>query len=210
MNNTAEYIGKQFSSVYITFLSILIGLALEDWVSAIRSQTNLFDSSVTSLIILLQFAQNLVMIIVSWVTYCQFAMARKSVPTPMEAVHLLLFALTLFALNTFIGESYVYYNYAFFAFFVLGGYSTYYSVEKLGLQDTRYRRFTDIMQSKRGPLLAHAFGAVYCIVFGIALEFDLITPAIYVFVVASATTFIAIWGVLVYLLWKKYIVEITT
>ena len=137
-------------------------------------------------------------------------MARNSVPTPIEAVHLLLFSLTLFALNTFIGESIVYYNYAFFAYFLLGGYSVYYSAEKLRLQDAKYHNFANIFQSIRGPLSANAFGVIYCIVFGVALEFDLVTPPIYAVVVATATMFIAAWGFLVFVLWKKHIVDVAT
>ena len=93
-----EQIKNHYSTIYITLISILLGVALGDLVSVFRSisQPNYFEWLGLVFIILL--------IMNAWISYSLHAISVRLIPTPADAVNVFAISVAHFALNSFIGK----------------------------------------------------------------------------------------------------------
>lgn len=100
-----------FSSVYITIVSVMLGLALDDAVSIIRDVRHIDPFTA------LTAAFTLIVIFNAWVGYSMSASIARLVPSVWDALNVFALSFAHFALNTAIGAS----PETFFA--IAGGYS---------------------------------------------------------------------------------------
>ncbi|MEH6569588.1 MAG: hypothetical protein V7709_10955 [Halioglobus sp.] len=207
MNSVQKRIGGQFPTVYITFLSVVIGLALEGWVSILSTTPQLFTITFKSTILWLQMFQNLLFIIVAWVAYTQIAMVRRSIPSPFDAIQVLGFTLTLFLLNAAIGHSLALYNYAWAAYLLIGGLATYFAVGQLKGEGKEFETYVSKIQSWRGPLALNAGGGLVCVGFGLGLEYDLVPPELQIIVLIIGATGVIMWMVIMHRIWRTHLVD---
>ena len=89
--------GSQFGTVYITLVSVLLGLALEDLVSIVR-ETEQRDPFVWLTAI---FVVHIIMN--AWIAYTSMAIRVHLEPHPWDALNVFVLSAAHFAINSFVG-----------------------------------------------------------------------------------------------------------
>lgn len=91
-----ELIKSHYSTVYITLISILLGVALADLVSVFRTLENPDYFQWLSLILIVLLIMN------AWISYSLHAISVKLIPIPADAVNVFAISIAHFTLNSFI------------------------------------------------------------------------------------------------------------
>ena len=108
-----ERIKDQYSPIYVTVVSIFLGLALEDLLSVFR------ESDKSDIVIWLTSIVIAFLILNAWIAYASLAISVRLVPVPLDAVNVFVMALSIFALNSLVGQPVYQFCFAI-AFFNLG------------------------------------------------------------------------------------------
>ena len=106
-----EEIKSHYSTVYITLISVLLGIALGDLVNIFRELKSPGYFEWLSLIYIVLIIMN------AWVAYSLHAISVKLIPVPADAINVFTISVAHFALNSFIGKPHyqVYYAVAFYS-----------------------------------------------------------------------------------------------
>ena len=110
------------ATVYVTIVSIFLGLALEDLVSIVRSieHPTLFEWAVAVFVVHI--------ILNAWVGFSSLAISIQLVPNPWDAANVFLLSAAHFSLNSFVGaEPHMFFGAAGIYMFV-GGLTLLYNV----------------------------------------------------------------------------------
>ena len=96
-------IRDQFPTLYITLVSVLVGLALADLVAEARARMELWPLNLDTLRTWGELTGNLFSALAAWVVYAHLGISRRRIPTFADS--LIAFALPLFLLlmNSYVG-----------------------------------------------------------------------------------------------------------
>src|SRR5579863_10538449 len=79
-------IKEQFPALFITLVSVLIGLALADLVSEARGRMVLWPITLHSLRTWFELSGNLVSALSAWVIYAHMGISRRRIPSLADAI----------------------------------------------------------------------------------------------------------------------------
>jgi hypothetical protein len=109
MNHKARYddletrIKDQFPALFITLVSVLIGLALADLVSEARVRMVFWPVNLHTLRTWFELSGNLLSALSAWVIYAHIAISRRRIPTLADAIIAFTLPLCLLFGNSFVG-----------------------------------------------------------------------------------------------------------
>ena len=191
----SERIKNNYSTVYVTIVSIFLGIALEDAVSLFREieSPGLKEWVFITLCILL--------IINSWIGYSSLAIVVRLVPTPMDAINVFILTTFQLTLNTFITYPHFYYWLVLGAFNLGAAIAVTYNV---------YRASKDIESGIsiglfRPIIFFNLLAVPVNLVIGYALYKELFAPMMNVILLFSLLLFPVLWLYLFWNRWKKII-----
>lgn len=96
MSETLEHRGaRQFSSLYLTLVSVLVGLVLSDLFSEIHERMTLWPLTLESARTWCQIFGNSLAVLSSWVTYSHLGLLRNRMPTIWDTVDAMLVLITV-------------------------------------------------------------------------------------------------------------------
>jgi hypothetical protein len=93
--NLEARVARQFSSLYLTLVSVLVGLVLADLFSAVHARMTLWPLTMETLRTWLQILGNTLVTLSAWVTYSHLGMLRKRLPTLWDTVDAMLVLVTI-------------------------------------------------------------------------------------------------------------------
>lgn len=99
-----QRIKEQFPSVFITLVSVLIGLALSDLVSEARSHMTLWPLNLATLRTWAQILSNGTSAVVVWIVFAHVGIARRRVPDLYDSLIAFGPPLLLLTANSFVGQ----------------------------------------------------------------------------------------------------------
>jgi hypothetical protein len=85
-SNLENRIKDQFPGLFITLVTVLIGLVLADLVSVARARMELWPLNLMTLRTWAQLSTNGLSALVAWVTYAHFGISRRHIPTLADAI----------------------------------------------------------------------------------------------------------------------------
>ena len=113
---------ENYSTIYITIVSVLLGLALDDIVSILRNLESInFFNWLTA-------AFSVHVIFNAWVGYSAAASIARLVPSVWDALNVFTLSVAHFALNSAIGEEPTVFFYSASCYSAVAGGVTYYNV----------------------------------------------------------------------------------
>ena len=151
MSIISERVANQYPAFIMTFLSILVGFAIEDVISIIRADARLESLNLVSAVLWSQAAVCIGVAITAWIGFGQITMAKRAVPTPFEIVLIVGFTLLFFWLNSLIGVSAMYKWYFAMAIYSLAGAITTYIVGRFA--ENEGHQFLAYNRGLRGPII---------------------------------------------------------
>jgi hypothetical protein len=90
-----ERVARQFSSLYLTLVSVLVGLVLSDLFSTIHDRMTLMPLTLETARTWCQILGNSLSVLSSWVTYSHLGLLRNRVPTIWDTVDVMLVLVTV-------------------------------------------------------------------------------------------------------------------
>ena len=164
MNRTdAERIKERFSTVYITIVSIFLGLAMEDLFSKFASIENPDFYSYVILLLVSLLVINL------WIAYSNIAISVRLIPNPMDAFMVFGSIMGLYLLNFMIFRSAYEFFYIHGAFNLGAALATVYHIRR-ALTDEHVDFDPHIFRPVYGLNIA-IFAISICV--GVVLQFNL-------------------------------------
>lgn len=96
MSETLEHrVARQFSSLYLTLVSVLVGLVLSDLFSEIHERMTLWPLTLENARTWFQIFGNCLAVLSSWVTYSHLGLLRNRMPTIWDSVDAMLVLVTV-------------------------------------------------------------------------------------------------------------------
>jgi hypothetical protein len=207
MKSVQEKIGEQYPTVYITFLSVVVGFALEDLIAVVRVEQQFYEFTWLGALMWTKAITVLTFVVVAWLSYSQIAMGRRSAPAPIDALNVLGFTLALFLLNSVISSSMATWYISTTIYIVLGGVSAYYSVDQLKKDGPEFQAYTDSIQTWRGPLLINFMTVPSFTTLAFASMNNMLTVQMHLAILLVGLVFVIAWGAMMYLLWCKHVLN---
>jgi hypothetical protein len=96
-------IREQFPALYITLVSVLIGLALADLVAEARVRMELWPLTLDTLRTWGELTGNLFTALAAWAVYAHLGISRRRIPTFADSLIAFTLPLFLLILNTYVG-----------------------------------------------------------------------------------------------------------
>ena len=96
-------VARQFSTLYLTLVSVLVGLVLSDLFSTIHERVVLWPLTVETARTWFQIFGNTLAVLSAWVTYSHLGMLRNRLPTIWDTVDVVL-VLNVIPLNAAVGR----------------------------------------------------------------------------------------------------------
>jgi len=96
-------VARQFSTLYLTLVSVLVGLVLSDLFSTIHARVVLFPLTLETSRTWCQIFGNILAVLSPWVTYSHLGMLRNRLPTIWDTVDVVL-VLNVIPLNAAVGR----------------------------------------------------------------------------------------------------------
>jgi hypothetical protein len=93
--NLEQRVSRQFSSLYLTLVSVLVGLVLSDLFSAIHDRMLLWPLTLETVRTWCQIFGNCLAVLSAWVTYSHLGLLRNRVPTIWDTVDAMLVLVTV-------------------------------------------------------------------------------------------------------------------
>lgn len=170
-----QRVARQFSSLYLTLVSVLVGLVLSDLFSTVHDRMTLWPLTLETARTWCQILGNCLAVLSAWVTYSHLGLLRNRMPTIWDTIDAMLVLVTV-PLNAATGR-----HEAAAWFFWAGGYTL------LGLTAVRI----NLWQATREAALQHLprigrFGGPYTFLY-------LGTPAYFVMALASYLHWTPLW-----------------
>ena len=95
-------VARQFSTLYLTLVSVLVGLVLSDLFSTIHARVVLWPLTLETARTWCQIFGNILAVLSAWVTYSHLGMLRNRLPTIWDTVDVVL-VLNVIPLNAAVG-----------------------------------------------------------------------------------------------------------
>jgi hypothetical protein len=96
-------VAKLFPSLYLTLVSVLVGLVLSDLFSEVHSRMNLWPLTLETARTWCQVMGNTLAVMAAWVTYSHLGLLKKRLPTAWDTLDALLILITIPS-NTQVGR----------------------------------------------------------------------------------------------------------
>jgi hypothetical protein len=96
-------IRDQFPTLYITLVSVLVGLALADLVAEARARMELWPLNLDTLRTWGELTGNLFSALAAWVVYAHIGISRRHIPTFADSLIAFTLPLFLLLLNSYVG-----------------------------------------------------------------------------------------------------------
>jgi hypothetical protein len=96
-------IKEQFPSLFIMFVSVLVGLALADLLAEARSRMVLWPLSLRTLLTWFELSGNVLSALGAWIVYAHIGISRRHVPSLADAMLTFTLPLTLVFGTSFVG-----------------------------------------------------------------------------------------------------------
>lgn len=93
--NLEQRVARQFSSLYLTLVSVLVGLVLAHLFSQVDDRMTLWPITLETARTWGQIFSNIVAVLAAWVTYSHLGLLRNRVPTIWDTVDVLLVLVTV-------------------------------------------------------------------------------------------------------------------
>ena len=192
-NETRERLKDNYSAIYITIVSVMLGLALDDIVSTMRGidDRNLFDW--------LTAAFGVHVIFNAWVGYSLAASIARLVPSIWDALNVFALSVGHFALNSAIGAEPGTFLFVAAGYSAVAGGVTAYNVWRANHDDAIEVQF----RSFRAVLAINAGGTVLFVVAGVLAQTAMTTPVFQASIVALGIPFATLWIVAFLRAWRK-------
>lgn len=161
--NLEQRVARQFAPLYLTLVSVMVGLVLADLIAEVHGRMTLWPLTLETLRTYGQVFSNALAALAAWVTYSHLGMLRRRVPTIWDTVDAMLVLVTI-PLNAAAGR------HDMTGWFFWGGCYCL-----LGISAVRI----NLWQSSREPQLAHflrlgRFGGPYTFLYlGIPFFFSM-------------------------------------
>ena len=181
-----------YSTIYVTIVSVMLGLALDDLVSIMRSLENI------SLFNWLTAAFSAHVIFNAWVGYSCTAAILRLVPSVWDALNVLALSLAHFGLNSAIGEEPIIFFYVASCYAAIAGAVTYYNVWRADQDDAVNIKVSTF----RAVIGVNVAGTIGFLTAGILTRTMLLTPDFQAVIVAMALPFATLWIFVFLRVWK--------
>jgi hypothetical protein len=100
--NLETRVAKQFSTLYMTLVSVLVGLVLSDLFSTIHARVVLWPLTLETARTWCQIFGNILAVLSAWVTYSHLGLLRNRLPTIFDTIDVVLVLVTI-PLNAAVG-----------------------------------------------------------------------------------------------------------
>ena len=183
---------NNYSAIYVTIVSVMLGLALDDIVSIMRSieDTNLFNW--------LTVAFGVHVILNAWVGYSSTAAILRLVPSVWDALNVFALSVAHFGLNSAIGEEPIVFFYAAACYSAIAGGVTYYNVWRANQDDAVDLR----VDSFRVVIGVNAGGAVAFLLAAILTQALFLDASVQTAIVALGLPFATLWMFVFLKVWR--------
>ncbi len=183
---------ENYSAIYITIVSVLLGLALDDIVSILRSLESI------SLFNWLTAAFSVHVIFNAWVGYSVAASIARLVPSAWDALNVFTLSVAHFALNSAIGEEQTVFFYTASCYSAVAGGVTYYNVWRANQDDS-----IDIVPRTFLKVIAiNAVGAGAFLTAGIVTQTVILSDTAQNSIVVLGIPFATLWLYVFLRVWK--------
>ncbi|HEY3949487.1 hypothetical protein, partial [Phenylobacterium sp.] len=88
-------VARQFPSLYLTLVSVLVGLVLSDLLSEIHSRMVLWPLTIETCRTWCQILGNTLAVLAAWVTYSHLGLIKRRVPTVWDTLDAVLVLITI-------------------------------------------------------------------------------------------------------------------
>lgn len=188
-----EEIKSHYPTVYITLISILLGLALSDLVSVFRSLNSPGYFEWFSLIYVV------LVIINAWVAYSLHAISIKSIPVPADAINVFAISVAHFSLNSFIGKPH-YQVYLAVAFYSLVSFFTIVYIIK---RASNYSNNYNGLKFYKSVLSTNILGIIIASTIAFLSYKELLSMTIEIIIFIVGYIFAFVWLYFYWGTWKK-------
>jgi len=172
-----------YSAIYVTLVSVMLGLALDDIVSIMRGieELTLFNwlTAVFSVHVIFN----------AWVGYSSAVSTVRLVPSVWDALNVFILSVAHFALNSAIGEQPIVFFYSAACYSAIAGSVVYYNVWRVNQDDA----ITLDLSTFRIILWINGTGSAVFLCAGILAHQNITTPAVQSFIVALGIPFATLW-----------------
>jgi hypothetical protein len=174
MSDVENRIRAQFPGLYVTFVSILVGLLFEDLVSIARDRHDLWPLQDASAKTWVQVVTAGAAAFLAWIGYSHIAIARRAIPSIFDSLNVLAMPIFLFVLNSAIGGRDHVWFYMLAGYGALGGLVHFVSVRQAS-HDPQLHAIIS-MNHPRGPLILPFVSVPLLVFFGTASQADVLSP----------------------------------
>ena len=190
-----DSIKKHYSTVFITLVSILLGITLGDLVSVFRTVEE------PSTFTWLTLVYTVIIIMNAWVSYSMYAISVELIPTPADAVNVFAITAAHFGLNAFIGKPPHLFFYAI-AVYCLISFCTVYFMVWRATQD-KTKNYT--VKPYYKALTVNIIGAIVALGFGYVSKHEIFSSTIENLIFSSGFSLPVIWVILFWRTWRMQI-----
>jgi len=192
-----ERLRNNYSTIYVTIVSVMLALVLEDLVSIMRGidDPTLFHWLTAGFVVHVIFN--------AWVGYSAAASIMRHVPTVWDSLNVFVLTLAHFALNSSIGETPVVFFYTASGYSAIGGLVTYYNVWRAAQDDA-----IDFQPTAFHSVIGiNLFGAIAFFMAGALTQLGALTNTVQVVITVLGLPFATVWLVAHLRSWKDYVLK---
>jgi len=188
-----EELKSHYSTVYITLISILLGIALGDLVSIFRDLKSPGYFEWLSLIYIVLIIMN------SWVAYSLHAISVKLIPVPADAINVFAISVAHFALNSFIGKPH------YQVFFAVAFYSiiSFFTISYIIKRTAHYSKSKFVFKPYVKVLGINIIGVILALIIAFLSYKGFLSMTLEIILFVMGYLFVFIWLYLYWKTWKK-------
>lgn len=183
---------ENYSTIYITIVSVLLGLALDDIVSILRGIENI------SLFNWLTAAFSVHVIFNAWVGYSSIASIARLVPSVWDALNVFTLSVAHFSLNSAIGEEPTVFFYTASCYSAIAGGVTYYNVWRANQDESITIRMNTVFRI----IGINAAGSLLFLAAGLFTQAAVLSTAAQNSIVVLGIPFATLWLLVFLQVWK--------
>lgn len=191
-DSVRDRLKRNFSTIYITIVSVMLGLALEDLISIVRDLDELDVFTLITAGVVVHVIFN------AWVAYSVTASGARLVPSVWDALNVFLLSFTHFGLNSSIGKPPVMFFLSAGIYTLIAGAVVYYNTWRINMDDD-----VDYDHTKFRALIAvNLFGGVGFLATAALTQTGVLTPQLQLFSAALGLPFAFLWLFVFLRTWK--------
>lgn len=188
-----EEIKQHYSTVYITLISILLGIALGDLIGVFRSISSPTYFEWLSLLYIVLIIMN------TWIAYSLHSISIKAIPTPADAINVFTISIAHFVLNSFLGKEH-YLIYCAVAFYSIVSIFTFAYLAKRSFNqpEDKYK-----VKKFRKLIAFNSIGVIVTLVIAYLSYQQFLSKMAEIIIFGLGYFFVIMWLYLYWNTWKK-------